>query len=196
MNKQETRAAMKDLMRGIPPVDLAERSRRVAERLAETAVWKRADTILCFLSMPHELSTDPIIEIARRHGKRLAVPRIEDGDIVFVLMPAQTGSLPRDRWGIPVPDPLWQRLDIAAARDILVANPGLAFDREGNRVGRGKGYYDRFLARARREAGSIAAIGVCLSEQVLPGVPHEDFDQPLDGLVTETETLLMSRRRS
>ena len=196
MDKQETRAAIRDIMQGIPPEDLAERSRRVAGRLAETAAWKKAKTIFCFLSMPRELPTGPIIEIARRQGKRLAGPRIEDGDIVFVEMPVRTGALPRDRWGIPVPDPLWPRLDIAAAGTVLVVNPGLAFDRDGNRVGRGKGYYDRFLARARQETGSIAAIGVCLSEQVLPAVPHEDHDQPLDGLVTEAETLLMGHRRS
>ena len=196
MNKQEMRAAMKALMGDIPPEDLATRSGRVTERLGETEEWKRADTVLCFLSMPHELSTQAIIENARAERKIVAVPCMEAADIYFLIMPADTGALTRDRWGIPVPDPRWARLDLRAAADILVATPGLAFDREGNRLGRGKGYYDRFLLRARGEARAITAIGVCLSEQVLVHVPHEEHDQPLDGIGTEKETRLMSAARS
>jgi 5-formyltetrahydrofolate cyclo-ligase len=195
MNKQELRAAMNALMRVVPAEDVAARSRRIAERLAETAAWKRANTILCFLSMPHEVSTQPIIEIARWEGKSLAVPRIQGEEIAFVLLPADAGPLPRDRWGIPLPDPSWPALDIGSAGAIVVAIPGLAFDRAGNRLGRGKGYYDRFLARVRRSARDVAALGICLAEQVLTEVPHGERDQPLDGLVTETETLLMGAAR-
>jgi 5-formyltetrahydrofolate cyclo-ligase len=100
-------------------------------------------------------------------------------------------SLPRDRWGIPVPDPSWAEVEAARAGRILVAAPGLAFDRQGNRLGRGKGYYDRFLIRSRAEARAITVLGVCLSEQIVDTVPHESHDQPLDGLVTERETLLI-----
>jgi len=195
MNKQEMRAVMKALLRGVPSGDLSERSRRVAERLAATTAWNRAPAILCFLSMPHELSTEPIIEIARREGKTLAVPRIEGEDITFLLMPANAGDLPRDRWDIPVPDPSWEPLDLGACGAILVTSPGLAFDREGNRLGRGKGYYDRFLAKARHDTRGLIALGVCLSEQVLPAVPHEAHDQPLDGLVTENDVLLIGASR-
>jgi 5-formyltetrahydrofolate cyclo-ligase len=195
MNKKEMRAAMQALMRGVPKEDLAARSRLVAERLADTAAWKRANTILCFLSMPHELSTQPIIEMARRQGKAIAVPRIEENDISFHVMPPNTGTLPRDRWDIPVPDPSWVPIDIGAAGAILVANPGLAFDRTGNRLGRGKGYYDRFLAKIRGAVRDITVIGVCLSEQVLPLVPHEEHDQRLDGLVTEKDTLVIGTAR-
>jgi 5-formyltetrahydrofolate cyclo-ligase len=192
MNKAELRAAMKRSLSGIDPADLGERSATIARRLSLTEAWSRADTVLCFLSMPHELDTAAVISGARARGKTVAVPRIEEDDIRFVVMPPDAGALPRDAWGIPEPDPAWLPLDLTRATCVLAAVPGLAFDRQGNRLGRGKGYYDRFLAGARRTARSITAIGVCLSEQLVDAVPHGDRDQRLDGAVTERETLLFT----
>ena len=92
-----------------------------------------------------------------------------------------------------MPDPSWPVLDLARAGKMLVAAPGLAFDRSGNRLGRGKGYYDRFLSRARAAGAPLVVIAVCFSEQVVDAVPHAETDQPVDGVVTDTETLLMDR---
>jgi len=183
------RAVMKRRLNGIDPADLLQRSAAIARRLALTEAWSRADTVLCFLSMPHELDTAAVVLEARARGKTVAVPRIEENDIRFVVMPLVTGELPRDAWGIPEPDPAWLPLDIARAAHVLVAAPGLAFDRQGNRLGRGKGYYDRFLAGARRAAKSITALGICLSEQLVDAVPHGEGDQRLNGIVTEKETI-------
>lgn len=192
MNKVEMRAVMKRLLAGIDAADLAERSAAIARRLALTEAWARAGTVLCFLSMPHELDTAGVIRAARARGKAVAVPRIQGDDIRFVLMPPGAGELPRDAWGIPEPDHEWQPLDLARAGPLLVAAPGLAFDRQGNRLGRGKGYYDRFLAGARRAAGSVTVLGICLSDQLVEAVPHGETDQRLDGVVTEKETIFIA----
>ena len=184
------RRHMTKVLAGVADRDLQERSGRVADRFTGTAAWTGADTVLCFLSMPHELRTGTLIARARKSGKRVAVPRIEGDDIRFLVMPEQARGLERDRWGIPVPDADWPALVLARTDRVLVAAPGLAFDREGNRLGRGKGYYDRFLARARREAPGLTVIGVCLSEQLVPEVPHGESDQRLDGIVTENEAII------
>lgn len=186
------RAAMKRCLSRIDAADMTERSAAVARRLALTEAWNRADTVLCFLSMPHELDTAALISGARARGKTVAVPRIEENDIRFVVMPPDAGELPRDAWGIPEPDPAWLPLDLARAASVLIAVPGLAFDRQGNRLGRGKGYYDRFLAKARRAAKSITALGVCFSEQLVDAVPHGERDERLDGAVTERDTILLT----
>ncbi len=185
------RRHMKRVLEGIGEEDLRERSRRVADRFTATRDWAAADTVLCFLSMPHEIRTGALIARARAEGKRVAVPRIEDGDIRFVLMPEQARGLERDRWGIPVPGADWPDLALAPAHRMLVAAPGLAFDRAGNRLGRGRGYYDRFLAGARAKVPGLTAIAVCFSEQVVAAVPHGESDQRLDGIVTEKETIIM-----
>ena len=186
------RAAMKRLLAGIDAPDLARRIAFVGGRLVLTDAWNRADTVLCFLSMPHELDTAGMISEARAGGKAVAVPCIEKDDIRFVVMPPDAGELPRDAWGIPEPDPAWLPVDLRRAARVLVAVPGLAFDRQGNRLGRGKGYYDRFLATARRAAKSVTALGVCLSEQLVDAVPHGERDQRLDGVITERETILFT----
>ncbi len=202
------RRAMLRLLEAIGDDELADRSEKVARRLARTAAWAGMDTLLAFLSMPREISTAGMIRAAQAAGRPVAVPRIEAEDIRFLVMPPASavppggaqppgavvlpgGPLPpRDRWGIPVPDPAWPPLEPARAGRILVAAPGLAFDRQGNRLGRGKGYYDRFLARARAAGARLTVIGVCFSGQLVEELPHTERDQAVDGVVTESETLL------
>jgi 5-formyltetrahydrofolate cyclo-ligase len=198
MNKPEMRASMTAALKALAPNVLAENSAIVAARLALRTEWLHADVVLCFLSMPHELDTAPLIAAARAQGRTVAVPLIEGDDIRFVMYPADAGSLARDRWGIPVPDPGWEPLSLARAARPLVTAPGLAFDREGNRLGRGKGYYDRFLAGARAAVREIPVIAVCFSLQLVETVPHGNADQPVDAVITERETVVVARatRRS
>ena len=187
------RGAMKGLLAAMSPAEIRDRSGRAAERFQQTGAWMWMDILFCFLSMPGELDTFSLIRAARNAGKTVAVPRMEDGDIRFVTLPADGPEPPRDRWGIPIPDPAWPGVDPARAGRILVCAPGLAFDRQGNRLGRGKGYYDRFLSRARAAGAHLVAIGICFSGQVAAEVPHGETDQRLDGLVTEAETVLFDR---
>ncbi len=175
------------------PGDLAARSAKVARRLQESGAWTWMDILLAFLSMPREIETGAMIRAAQGEGRSVAVPRIEGGDIRFLVMPPGAPTPPRDRWGIPVPDPSWPGLELARAGRILVAAPGLAFDRSGNRLGRGKGYYDRFLSRARAAGARLVVIGICLSDQLLDEVPGTATDQPVDGVVTDNETVLFDR---
>ncbi len=196
MNKTELRAAMKALLRGVDAGTMTRRSAMVADALAMTEAWTRSDVLLAFLSMPHEIDTAAMIAAARSAGKPVAVPRIEGEDIRFLLMPGEANEragLPLDAWSIPVPDPSWAPLELGRWTRPLVVAPGLAFDRLGNRLGRGKGFYDRFLTDARKEAPALVALGVCLDEQLVEEVPHSPTDQPLDGLVTDKETILIRR---
>jgi 5-formyltetrahydrofolate cyclo-ligase len=187
--KRALRASMKRLLASLSDAELAERGAGVARLLAAAPTWRAADTVLCFLSMPHELDTAPVIRAAAAAGKRVAVPLITGNDIVFTLLDADPGALPRDRWGIPVPDPRWPALDLGAAGTLLVAAPGLAFDRAGNRLGRGRGYYDRFLASARGRAAGLAVVGVCAAEQLVIDVPHAASDVAMDAVVTDRELI-------
>jgi 5-formyltetrahydrofolate cyclo-ligase len=190
MNKAEMRRTMRRFLEAMSGEDLADRSARVAERLAETGAWSWMEVLLSFLAMPREIATYRLIRAAFAAGKSVAVPRIEEGDIRFLSLPPDAPTPPRDRWGIPVPDPAWPALDLARAGRMLVTAPGLAFDRKGNRLGRGKGYYDRFLSRARAAGAQCLVLGICFSDQLVHDVPHSDRDQPVDGVVTETETIL------
>ncbi|HVO38657.1 MAG TPA: 5-formyltetrahydrofolate cyclo-ligase [Spirochaetia bacterium] len=187
------RRRMTELLASLSQNEIARRSAAAARRFMDTEAWSRSDTILCFLSMPRELDTDGLIAAARASGRRVAVPRIEGGVIRFLFLPPDAGTLPRDAWGIPVPDPAWEPFDPRDARGALVAAPGLAFDRAGNRLGRGKGFYDGFLRSARAAGGAgFTAIGLCLSEQIVEEVPHTERDERLQGVVSDLESVLLS----
>ena len=161
---------------------------------------------MVFLSLPTEIDTWPFIGWAWREGKRVAVPRIEpshggdDGplerrDMVAVaLKPADVEGVaahPAVRPGplgiLQVPDAL--PLDVSEIDVALV--PCQAVDRSGNRLGKGGGFFDRFLARPDFRAQSIA---LAFHEQVLDQVPVTQFDRPVSMVVTDAEVLSFSPR--
>lgn len=185
MDKAALRKEMAARLRAMSRAEIVRLSHRVAGAFTALPAWKSADAVLAFLSMPQEIETEPLIAAARAEGKTVAVPVMQDGEITFVVLPPDAGELPRDKWDIPVPHPSWARFDVARAACPLVAVPGLAFDRAGNRLGRGKGYYDRFLTRARAAAPRLSAVAIGFAWQVVEEVPHGPADQAVDGIVTE-----------
>src|SRR5690606_18813616 len=94
---------------------------------------------------------------------------------------ADPGSLPAGRFGVRAPSPQARAVPLAEIDLILV--PGLAFDTEGNRLGRGAGFYDRFLAT--REGAAPPACGVCFEAQLVDRIPTEPWDVPMNAVVTE-----------
>jgi 5-formyltetrahydrofolate cyclo-ligase len=194
MTKAELRRSMKGALAGIGSELIAEASAAVTRRLSASEPWKGSRLLLCFLSMPGELDTAPLIAAARADGKTVAVPRIEGSSIGFRLLGGDPSALPRDRWGIPVPDPWWPAVELSAGAPVLVVTPGLAFDRLGNRLGRGGGYYDAFLREARSDAAlALTAMGVCLSVQLVTEAPYDESDERVDGVATENELILLAR---
>lgn len=191
MDKVRLRAAMKQLLAGVPSAELASRSARAAARLVATSWWQAAGTVLAFLAMPGEPDPRDALAAARAAGKTVAAPLIEGDELAFRVLAGETDQLPRDARGIPQPDPSWPAWTAARERaEVLVVTPGLAFDRQRHRLGRGGGYYDRFLARLRATAGlRCTAVAFCLDEQVLDDVPHDDRDQRLDAIVTDRRTI-------
>ncbi len=192
MTKTEMRRVILGVLSRIDPGDAPARSSAVSRRLAETAEWEAADCVLAFLSLPRELDTRPIIFAARAAGKPVAVPRIQGDDLVFHYMGSESAPLHKGLLGIREPDPSWPAFDPQAitGESILVVTPGLAFDRRGCRLGRGKGFYDRFLRGLREAApGRVTAMAVCFSEQLVPEVPQGPEDELVNAVVTDAETV-------
>jgi 5-formyltetrahydrofolate cyclo-ligase len=191
MDKVEARRRMKALLAGVPPAELSSRSALAAARLITTRWWRDAGTVLAFLAMPGEADPHAVVVAARDAGKIAAAPLIVDGELSFRVIAGGTDRLERDAWGIPQPDPSWPAwvAEPGPAR-VLVVTPGLAFDAGMNRLGRGKGYYDRFLARLRAMPGiRCTAVAFCLDEQVVERLPHDARDQSVDAIVTDRRTI-------
>lgn len=191
MDKAAVRRRMKALLAGIPAAELSKRSALAAARLLATPWWRDAGTVLAFLAMPGEPDPRAVVAAARAGGKTAAVPLIVDGELSFRVIAGDTDHLSRDAWGIPQPDPSWPVWAPGPGPAcVLVVTPGLAFDEAMHRVGRGRGYYDRFLARLRIMPGiRCTAIAFCLDEQVVDRLLHDVRDQSVDAIVTDRRTI-------
>lgn len=187
MDDEGLAAAKRELRRAASAARDAVRDRAAAAtaacaHLSALAPYRSAEVVLWYVSMPSELATSPAIEAALAEGKRVAVPWC-DGDDLGLWRLESVSELEPGTWGIPEPPPSrrgeTERLVAPEAIELMVV-PGLAFDRRGRRLGHGKGYYDRLLARS-----SAVRAGLCYEAQLFPNVPAGPRDAVMDWLVTE-----------
>ena len=126
--------------------------------------------------MLEEVGTDAIIEELLAQGKRVYLPRVEGDAIRFYRIRSLSG-LKLSAFGIREPQPI-EPIDPKEAEVIVC--PGLAFDKAGNRLGYGGGYYDRYLKDCPAKR-----IGVCFKEQLFETIPHKENDVPMDAVITD-----------
>ena len=171
--KQMLRAKMKAVVR-----DFSEKvpaSQHIREHLRRLSSWKSARVVFCFTPMAGE--PDWLGE-ELPEDKLLAYPRIgEDGMPLFVF----ASDFSTGAWGARGP----VGGTVASAPDLVLV-PGLAFDATGARLGRGKGFYDRWLGANP----SVTSLGVCFKCQILESLPAEAHDARVDAILTEDGVLL------
>jgi 5-formyltetrahydrofolate cyclo-ligase len=203
--KSRLRLAIKDLLSALGAAAKAEKSRLIRGHIARTDEWRQAEIVLAFLPLPDEADLRPLIIEALSAGKAVGLPRIGGGEVVFRRVADMRDSFQAHPFGMlepPADAPVMSAEDLAAART-LVLTPGLAFDRRGGRLGRGKGYYDRFF-RSLEEAPAAEspaagaggassrlwirgprAWGVVFALQIVDEVPMGEGDRRVEGLATE-----------
>jgi 5-formyltetrahydrofolate cyclo-ligase len=148
-------------------------------------IWKQYETVLLFLSAGREIDTSPILKSALEGGKRVFAPRLAGEGMVFCRVPSAAGPWEEGLFGIPEPPPPGDGAVLSAADfPALVFVPGLAFDAGGGRLGRGGGYYDRFLAGLEAAGRPFRAAGLCTGCQLVPEVPADGWDKKVDCLCT------------
>ncbi len=141
-----------------------------------------------FSSLPQELDCMPLLSRLSQEGLRLALPRL-DGKAKPLTFRAWAPGDAMDSgvWGIAEP-----RLSAPLVDPDVLLVPLLAVDRSGWRLGYGGGFYDRTLARLRA-LKPIVAIGLAYDEQVIDAIPHLDYDEPLDWVLTPSGALRCGR---
>jgi 5-formyltetrahydrofolate cyclo-ligase len=177
-------------LRGISPEEFEREGILASARFAGAEVFKRYDRILLYLSMEGEFDTGPAIAAAFAAGKEVYFPRTEgdtDGRAMrFYRAAGVDGPWVRGNYGILEPadagnETLFKRYEGPA----LIVTPCLAFDREGRRLGRGAGYYDRFFASLPE--GDFFLLGLSLDCQIVDTVPTERFDRRVNAICTAGE---------
>jgi 5-formyltetrahydrofolate cyclo-ligase len=191
---EKTRLRRETLARRDAEHDRPRRSRAIVERILNLSEYEGATLVSAFVGVGTEVHTLPLIETALAGGKRVAVPWV-DGGVLRLFDLASVGELAPAPFGLLEPPP---ELRAAASREVTPAAvelfivPGVAFDRDGGRLGHGRGYYDGLLAQARRGVPVIAAAFEC---QLVERVPMTPRDVRVDAIATEVALHRAARLR-
>jgi len=206
MQREKTalRREMKSRLTLLPAELFRDAGFRAAAQIISSSMWSQFKTILLFMSMKTEISTLPLLEESFKDNKKVFIPRVEKSRnriSFYRLEPKKIGvskANPNEQWIInslnqgycslgyqgilePLPiDPL-KEADFPA----LIFTPGLAFDKSGNRLGYGGGFYDNFFAELKKL--EFLTVGLCMEAQILPSVPVEKWDHKVACLCTELE---------
>lgn len=174
--------------------DREGRSARIHARVLAHPAWEEAAMVSCFVGVKSEVATLPLIEAAFQAGKRVAVPVVE-GAILVVYRIESPDELAPAPFGLLEPRKELRRKArrLVATQVRLWLVPGVAFDRNGGRVGYGKGYYDALLSRVKPE---VWRIGLAFETQMMPRVPMGPTDQRLSMIITEDQEYLCVRPTS
>lgn len=156
----------------------AWRKQQVADALAALEAhprWQAARTVLLYHSLPDEVDTHDLIR--RWAGrKRILLPVVRGADLE---LRAYTGDAHLETGAFHIGEPDGMPFTDYAEINLAVV-PGVAFDRQGNRLGRGKGYYDRLLPRL---GAATYKVGLCFPGQLLDRIPAEAHDVPMDEVI-------------
>lgn len=169
------------MLAGIAPEEVAAKSQRACQLLFQQQEFTKSEVLMVFLSLPAEIDTSPIVLRAWQERKRVLAPKVSWNQrrMLPIEIRSMTDDLTVSTMGIREPV---SGIPIPIAIIDLVIVPGLAFDEYGNRLGRGRGFYDRFLAHPEFQ-GVSCALG--FEEQMVPNVPVGPLDKPVDMVVTD-----------
>lgn len=153
---------------------LAKLSSEVCQKLETTKQWQAAQTVVLYYSLSDEVNTEKLLN-NWFSLKDILLPCIENDDIVLRKYDGRKSLNLNGKYNIPEPTGLvfndYNKID-------LIAVPGVAFDKENYRMGRGKGYYDRFLPKT-----DAYKIGICFPFQYFDFIPTEPHDVPMDMVI-------------
>jgi 5-formyltetrahydrofolate cyclo-ligase len=171
-----------------------ELSRAICERFMSLPEYATARTVMFYVDVRSEVRTRDFLATALTHGKKIVVPRCNDQGELELFWLKSMDDLAIGMYKILEPKPELRNLpdrQIPVAELDLIMVPGVAFTREGARMGHGKGYYDKLLEHARPDAPLVALAFEC---QLFPEIPTQAHDVLMDKIITEA-TIYAGRGR-
>lgn len=185
--KGEIRKRILGLRNAMTEAEVEEKSREVLKAVLGIDSFDVFGTVMCYMDFNNEVKTGEIINLFLSKGKRVAIPAVEKygktakSRIVAYQINSLEEEMQKGAYGIlePVKD-ISRVVDPKEFELVLV--PGVAFDRNGNRIGFGAGYYDKFLCKTRKDC---VKAGLAYEYQVLDSIPAEKHDILMDYIITE-----------
>jgi 5-formyltetrahydrofolate cyclo-ligase len=164
--------------------DKDELSRLICERLVALPEYRAAHTVMYYVDVRSEVRTRNYLQTALGHGKRIVVPYCVNDELETFHL-TDMSQLAVGMYRILEPKPELRtvaNLKVPVDELELIIVPGVAFDRDGGRLGHGKGYYDKLLEHARPQTPLVALAFEC---QLFPQIPMQEHDVYMDTVVTE-----------
>ena len=168
---------MRELKRAVPMEEKLRRSEAVMRQVELLPEFRRARVVLLYWSMADEVQTHAFVERWYKE-KTLLLPCVDGDDLRLRQYTGPACMVAGEQFGIGEPTgPEWTDLDAVE----LIVVPGVAFDTQGNRMGRGRGFYDRLL----KSTPNAVKIGVAYDFQMMDVIPVEPHDVKMDRVITE-----------
>ena len=184
MEKQVIRQAIRAERKNHPELTKKEKDASIRRKLQKLSAWKTAEVVLLYAPIPHEKEIDtwPLIKNLLKKGKMVALPvtNKKDKSITLKIITSEEDTelcdfkFPEPKKSCPTINP--DEIDLAII-------PGIAFDKQGNRLGFGHGYYDRLLKKLHCQS-----IALAYEFQILHAVPRHEHDVPIGTILTEKKT--------
>lgn len=171
--KKQLRRMVKMRVAVLSAIEKEKRATALLQKVFEHTLFQTAKHILLFWSLPDEINTLPLIQHALAVGKQVYLPVVQDD--ILLIKPYCANQMAVGAFSIN--EPQGSETYSALQMDLIVV-PGVAFDANGNRMGRGKGYYDKLLANV-----STPIIGVGYAEQFYLSIPTEQHDKKLNEII-------------
>lgn len=184
MDKKSLRIYIKEEKRRHPATELSEEDARLCREVLDNRRVKEADVVLLYWSLPDEVCTHGLVETLAATGKTVLLPRVAGDTELTLHRFTSVGDMVCGAYGIL--EPAGEAVGVeeltrllrqekgcgGTAAGMVGIIPGMAFDASGHRLGRGKGYYDRLLAKVPW----LYTIGLCYPFQLLDSVPADGTD--------------------
>lgn len=173
------------------PAARAVASHAIVEKICALPQYRQANVVLIYMGFGSEIETQALLERVLADAKTVVLPRVDRASQSLILHVVRNVSeLVTSKWGIREPHVAAPSMPIHAIEFMLM--PGVAFDRSGNRLGYGRGYYDKLLSAASPALARLAAGFAC---QIVDAVPVGPNDQKTDMIITENEIVKLTHDR-
>jgi 5-formyltetrahydrofolate cyclo-ligase len=180
LEKQKVREQMLEKRSAMSKEEVAEKSAEIVRKLVALPEFEKARSVMLYSSVRNEVITDKAIEEARRLGKKVMLPVTNTAEKKIYACEFREGEkLTKGPYGISEPE-----RKIAVENIDLVLVPGIAFDREGGRIGCGFGYYDVFL-----KTTSAKKVGLSFDSHIVEKLPQKEYDVVMDAVISEKQVI-------
>ena len=173
--KKELRKQLLEERNNIPEEQRKQQSEEIENKLFQSEYYKKAKTIMFYVSVRSEVSTHSMIKQALQ-TKRVCFPVVKENCILAAEIKSIEDLNSKNEFGVLEPSNI---IEIPKEEIDVIIVPGIAFDKDNYRIGYGLGYYDQFLKDTK-----TTTIGLAFKEQLINAIDKEEWDVALDGIIS------------